>query len=249
MQTTTVAQPARVRAPGAYDRVFYSGMAVAMALTVFIGFAPTFYLRSFFGGPVSVTGAATLTPLTQVHGAVFTAWVLLFIVQTALVANRRVAVHRRMGVAGAILAAGMIAVGIVTAIAAARRGSAAPGMDPLAFLVIPVFDLTLFAGFVTAALLSRRNRETHKRLMLLAYVSIIVAAFGRFPGIIAFGPPAVMVASLLPVVAGMVYDYASRGRVHRIYIWGGLLVALSFPGRLALAQTPAWRAFAEWLVR
>jgi hypothetical protein len=249
MQTTTVARPARVRAPGAHDRAFYSGMAIAMALTVFVGFAPTFYLRSLFGAPVSVTGATTLTPLTQIHGAVFTAWVVLFIVQTALVASRRVAVHRRMGVAGAVLAAAMIALGIATAVAAARRGSAAPGMEPLAFLVIPVFDLVLFAGFVTAALLSRRNRETHKRLMLLAYVSIIVAAFGRFPGIIAFGPPAVMVLSLLPVVAGMIYDFVSRGRVHRVYIWGGALVALSFPGRLALASTPAWHAFAKWLVR
>src|SRR5918994_4986738 len=100
MQTTTVVSPARTHAPGAYDRAFYSGMALLMALTVFIGFAPTFYLRSYFGAPVTVSGSVTLTPLAQVHGAVFTCWVLLFIVQTALVATRRVAVHRRMGVAG-----------------------------------------------------------------------------------------------------------------------------------------------------
>ena len=33
---------------GAYDRLFYGGMAIALALTVLTGFAPTYYLR-FFG--------------------------------------------------------------------------------------------------------------------------------------------------------------------------------------------------------
>ncbi len=37
--------------PGTHDRLFYGGMAIAMGLTVFAGFAPTFYLRFFTGGP------------------------------------------------------------------------------------------------------------------------------------------------------------------------------------------------------
>jgi hypothetical protein len=46
MATVATSQPKWQHAPaGAYDRIFYSGMAVAMAATVFIGFAPTFYLR------------------------------------------------------------------------------------------------------------------------------------------------------------------------------------------------------------
>ncbi len=113
---------------------------------------------------------------------------LLFIVQTALVAGRRVAVHRRLGVAGAVLAAAMIVAGTFTAIATAARGSAPAGVDPLAFLVIPVFDMILFAIFVTAALALRRDKEAHKRLMLLAYISIIVAAVARLPGVLRGGP-------------------------------------------------------------
>ena len=120
--TSTAATAARPAAPGAYDRMFYSGTAIAMALIVFVGFAPTFYLRSYFGAPVSVTGMITMSPLAQVHGFVFTAWVLLFVIQTSLVASRNVAMHRRMGVAGVVLAASMVAVGLPTAIAAAARG-------------------------------------------------------------------------------------------------------------------------------
>jgi hypothetical protein len=231
--------------------VFYSGMAIAMALAVLIGFGPTFYLRSFFGAPVTVSGATALTPLAQLHGVVFTAWVLLFVVQTALVAQRRVSVHRRLGVAGAILAAIMVVVGTITATTAAARGSAPPGVDALVFLVVPLTDMVLFAGFVTAAVLQRRNREAHKRLMLLAYICIIVAAVARFPipGLIAMGPLAFFGLTFVFVLAGMVYDYVSRGRVHPVYVWGGALFAASVPLRLMLAGTGAWRAFAEAITR
>ena len=114
-------------------------------------------LRFFGDGPQATLSGGPFTSLVHLHGAVFTAWVLLFIAQTVLVASHRVAVHRR-------------------------------GVDPLAFLAIPIFDMVLFATFVTAALVLRRDRETHKRLMLLAYLSIIVAAVARLPGVLPLGP-------------------------------------------------------------
>ena len=238
--------PARA---GAYDRLFYGGMAVAMGLTVFAGFAATYYLRFLDGGPkVTLTGGP-FSGLVHLHGALFTAWVLLFIVQTALVSSRRVAVHRRLGVAGGVLAAAMVAAGTSIAIATASRGSAPPGADPLAFLIIPLFDMILFSIFVGTALTLRRDKEAHKRLMLLAYVSIIVAAVARLPGILAMGPPAFFGLSFLFVVAAAIYDFVTRGRVHRAYLWGGALILVSVPARLALSSTAAWRSFAELLTR
>src|SRR5262245_21522202 len=74
-------QPAGAR----YDRQFYMGIAVLAALTVFVGFAPTFFLRSSY--------QTTPLPLhLQVHGFLFTTWIVLFIVQTWLVAARRTSV-------------------------------------------------------------------------------------------------------------------------------------------------------------
>lgn len=248
MHTTAVSRPARPQAQGAYDRAFYTGMAITMAATVFAGFASTFYLRPLFGAPVTITGAVTLSPLAVIHGTVFSAWVLLFVLQTSLVATKRVALHRKMGVAGAVLAAAMVTVGVPTAIASAAAGRGAPGADPMEFLVVPIVDMLLFPAFVVAALLWRRDREAHKRLMLLAYLSIITAAIARLPGIITLGPPVFFGLTLLFVVVGMIYDYASRGRVHPVYIWGGAILALSVPVRLAIAGTAAWRAVAEFLV-
>jgi hypothetical protein len=222
-------------------------MAIAMAITVFVGFAPTYYLRSLFGAPASVTGATSLSPLAQLHGALFSAWVVLFVAQTTLVATHRTRVHQRMGIAGGVLAAAMVAVGVVTAIAAAARGSAPPGVDPLAFLLIPLFDMLLFAGFIGAALWRRREREAHKRLMLLAYFSMLAAPIARFPGMIALGPPAFFGLSFAFLVAAIGYDFYSKGRPHPVYIWGGALLVLSVPARLILSGTEAWLAIAASL--
>jgi hypothetical protein len=232
----------------AYDRMFYSGFAIVMAVLVFAGFARTFYLRPLFGVPQTVTGATVLTPLAQLHGVIFTLWVALFVVQTWLIASRRIALHRRMGVAGVVLAAVMSVVGLLTAFAAARRGSAPPGLDALTFLVVPVFDIVLFVGFVSAAVLRRKEKEAHKRLMLLAYGAIIPAAVARLPGVLALGPPG-FTLSFLPLVGAAVYDYWSRGRVSSIYWWGLPILVLSVPGRLAIAATPMWQAFASFVTR
>jgi len=249
MATVALQSPASGVTIGRYDRLFYGTMAVVMGLTVIGGFSATYYLRFFDGGPKATLSGGPFTTIVHTHAALFTAWVLLFIIQTALISARRVAVHRRLGIAGAVLAAAMIAAGTAIALATARRGASPPGIDPLAFLAIPFFDMVLFTGFITAALLRRRDKETHKRLMLLAYMSIIVAAIARMPGLLAAGPPAFFGLSLIFVIAGVVYDLVSRGHVHKAYIWGGAILVLSIPVRLGVSTTGAWRAFAEMLTR
>jgi hypothetical protein len=244
-----VAHDSRTKAlPGANDRVFYTGIAAAMALTVFGGFGSTYYFRLLSGTPATLSGG-TITPTLHLHALLFTGWVLLFLVQAALVAGRRLQVHRRLGYASMALAAAMVVVGMRTAIESAARGAAPPGVDALTFMIVPVVDLVLFTGFVSAAYLKRRDKESHKRLMLLAYVSIITAAIARIPGMLPLGPFAFFGVSFLFVVAGIVYDRLSRGAIHRVYVWGAPIIALSVPLRLALSGTPAWQAVAAWLTR
>jgi hypothetical protein len=219
-----------------------------MAVTVFAGFGPSYYSGAFRSGPLSTISGGPITLLVHAHGLLFTAWVLLFVVQTALVAQHKVAVHRRLGIGGGVLAALMVVAGTLTALKTAARGAAPTSPDPLSFLVIPLTDMVLFSSFVIAALRQRKNREAHKRLMLLAYVSIIVAAVARLPGLLTLGPPAFFGLGLSFMVAGVVYDVVTRGRVHPVYIWGGSALVLSVPLRLALANTAAWQAFAAAIV-
>lgn len=251
MITASAAEPVSASrpVPGTYDRLFYGGMAVAMGLTVVAGFARTYYGPLTIGGPRATLTGGPWTFVVHAHAALFTTWVALFIVQTALVASRRVAVHRRLGIAGALLAAAMVVAGLLIAIAASARGSSPAGADPLEFLVVPLFDLVLFSGFLIAALVMRRQKEAHKRLMLLAYVSIITAATARLPGVLTLGPPVFFGLALLFVVAGAVYDFFSRGHVHKVYWIGGAIILISVPLRLAISGTPMWRSFAAWLTR
>ena len=225
---------------GRTDRFFYSGMAIAVTAFVFIGFSRTYYLRSYFDGP-------KLTLLRVVHGTVFTAWMLFFVMQTLLVAARRTAIHRRLGMAGAGLAVAMVLLGCVMAVQAAREGRAPPGMEPRAFLAIPLFYMVVFAPLVAAGIYFRRDSEMHKRLMLLATVSLAGAAAGRLPPTQTYGPLFFFGMVDLLVLAGPVYDLVTRHRIHRAYVWGGLLIILSQPLRLAVSGTTAWLAFANLL--
>jgi hypothetical protein len=121
----------------------------------------------------------------------------------------------------------------------------------LAFLVIPLGDLVNFASLVTAALLYRRRPEIHKRLMLCATIAILAPALGRLPfAFIQQGSPMVVWGLAdLAFVACILYDWVSIKRVHPAYIWGGSLVVLSQPLRLALAGTSFWLTFTRWLIR
>jgi len=226
-----------------HDRRFFMSMAVVIALVVFIGFAPTFYLRAFYH-------TDPLQSVFRVHGLVFSAWVVLFVVQTALVSARRTDIHRRLGVLGAALALLMLVMGYMAAVTAARRGFSTPGLPPpLVFFAVPFFDLLVFATLVGFALYLRRTPAAHKRLMLLATIAVLTAAIARLPYVLPLGPLAFFGLTDLLVFAAMAYDRWTRGRVHPALLWGGLFLIVSQPLRLFIGGTDAWLAFATWLTR
>ncbi len=236
--TTINALPAGI----SRDRWFYTGMALAMALTVFAGFAPSFYLRSAsFAGP-------PLTPLVHVHAAMLTAWILGIVLQTLLIAGRNTSLHRTLGWLFAALAVAIVLTGPHVGIAAIRRGAVPPGLTPEQFLVLPFAGAVMFAAFVGLGVWQRSNAQAHKRLMLLATIAILDAATARMPGMLSAGPLAFFALADLFIVAGVVYDRATRGRVHPVWIYGGIAIVASQVARLALSGTAAWASFVQFLV-
>lgn len=225
------------------ERWFYMLMTLAIIITVFAGFAPTYYLRPAFT-------TSPLMPLLHFHGLVFTSWIALLLVQTTLVAKHRVDVHRKLGIAGFVLATLMVFVGIGTALIRAKQGAApVGGINPLSFLVVPLGDMFVFAILIAAGFYFRRRPDTHKRLMLLATIGILAAAVARLPfRVVQSGPLgffAVTDIFILPLVA---YDLITMKRIHRATLFGGLFIIASQPLRLLVAGTPAWISFAGWLV-
>ena len=220
---------------------FYTGLPIAMALAVFVGFAPTYYMKTAFGTPA-------LAPLYHVHGFLFTCWMLLLIIQPALVATGRTALHRRVGVAGGLLAAGMVVAALAVSIDLGRRGASPPGVPPLVFLVVPLTTVVVFPVLVGAALLWRNRPQIHKRLMLIGSMELITAGFGRWPVVGPLGPMAYFAATDIFVLALLVHDRATTGRFHRATLWGGLFLIASQPLRLMIGGTDTWQAFARWLI-
>jgi uncharacterized membrane protein YozB (DUF420 family) len=227
------------------ERQFYTGIAIAMALVAYIGFARSFFLRPFFP-----EWPAPTEPIFLVHGIFFSAWCVLLVVQATLIGVRRVDLHRRLGQLGAVLAIGMLVLGLYGALVAANRPTGFNGVPvpPLQFLVIPIFDLVFFGSFVGLALHWRADAQSHKRLMVLATVALLGAAFARWPFVWKIGNPfAYYGLADLFIVALAVWDFRTRGSLHPVTRWGGLIMILSQPLRLMLSTTPAWLAFAGWL--
>ena len=220
------------------DRLFFSVMASTCVLMTFLGFLPSYYGRS-----------AALPPLYLLHGALCTAWIVLLAMQTALVAGRRTDIHRRLGVAGAILAAVVFVFGLAVSVETLRRNGGPPGSDPRKFFAIPLGDIIVFGVLVGAAILQRHQRDAHKRLMLLATISLLTAAVGRFLRQLAIGgQPNSFFATDVLVVPLVVYDLVTLGRVHPATIWGCAMV-VGFKALLfyVIAVTPPWLALTDAL--
>ena len=210
--------------------LFYRTMTIVSVLVVLIGFGPTYYFKPIMTSPA-------LPMLTHLHGAVFTAWLLLFGLQTTLVARHRTDIHRRLGLFGGVLAVAMIALGLMMTLVRARRGDIGGFADAQTLAAFAFGDMAIFAMLIGAALYRRRQPETHKRLMLLATVSLLIAALGRWPVV---GGGLSLLPYVILVLIGPIYDRVTTGHIHRAYLWGAPLVIVSVPVRIALGGTGIW---------
>ncbi|MEO8018984.1 MAG: hypothetical protein ABI769_14310 [Pseudomonadota bacterium] len=223
---------------------FYPTIAVALAMFTVIGFARTYYLRYWFDVP-------PITVLLHVHSIAFTAWLVLFVIQTRLIAKENYRTHMQLGIAGIFIAALVVVFGFATAIVSAGALRPRPmGMNSQQFVLIPLVAITGFAILVSAALILRKRAQLHKRLMTLATISVLGPPAARlvfathsdkYFGPVLFGVTAAFLAWCL------VSDWRKYRIVHPVYSIGGAILLISLPVRFLIAQTPAWESVGQWL--
>lgn len=252
----TIASPRPQRLVGN----FYVTMAAIFAAIAFSGFFMTYWMQVARG---TFVGA----PMLHLHGLLFSLWTLFFLSQALLVRNGRLRNHKAWGLVGISLATAMLFTGLAVAISGMNaRLEAGYGDAAKAFSIVPITGILLFAGLVIAAIANIRRPEWHKRFMLVATTALLQAALARFfflaatgggPGMRpGMGPPLPVERTMMPgflvillIVAAMIHDWRSNGRVHAAYWWGfaaTLVVQLSRP---LMAHTETWYHFADYLGR
>jgi len=232
---TLVSRPVRTRT----DDINFTTMSVVMLAIVVVGFAPTYFLKG-------AVFAHLPSLLVHIHGAAFSSWIILFIVQNLLIASRNVRLHRKLGYAGAVLAGCMVVLGVMADTAVIRRGGVTPTFTTPQFILINDLGVALFGALVACAVWQRRNGPIHKRLMLIATIAITPQAINRY-AILVHKPlitPVVLYTLLLSVI---IFDIATRKRPYAVTIIASLLTAAVFPVANALSLAPFMQRVAVWV--
>lgn len=228
--------------PRLADRLFYCGMAILLCTCVYIGFAPTYFQAGLIRAPLP-------SPILHIHGAAFTLWMVLFVVQVAFISAKRVKWHRALGTVAFCLPPIMVVLGVVAAINALHRGVSIGPLDPATSAAIPLIGITSFAVVIYASWRARRRPDAHKRLILIATIGLTGAAFGRFPWERFGFPPAAGAVTGIGVMLLLVllFESFTLRRIHHSTMWAAPFVFLTVALAVPIGMTPMWHAFAGWL--
>jgi hypothetical protein len=228
-----------------FGRQYFRAMAGLLLAIVLVGFAPTFHLKVFFG-------TRALPLYLHVHGVLLIAWYALFLAQAVLVASGHTYTHRRMGLASVGLVMAFVPVTVLVNLRSIARNVALSNdaADAIARGIFPVtmnFVLIgLFLVYFTLAICLRRRPDWHKRLMLLASISIVAPAVDRLGRVLfAIDPvsspfiPIVTVTLLFSLIA---HDVLVRRWPHIVSVFGVVTFLVAIRLGMLLAQSDFGRS-------
>jgi hypothetical protein len=221
------------------DDIFFTTLSIVMLLIVLVGFAPSYFLRGAIFAPLP-------SVLVHLHGAVFTSWIVLFVVQSSLVASGNVRLHRKLGVLGAVIAGMMVVLGILAPFGTLRRRAVLPPFFTAAsFLIGNIFGIVVFGLYVAVAVWQRNNRPVHKRLMLMANAMLTEPALSRIPWIQQH-PYLIGLIPLGMIVALFVFDLFTWRKPLLVTVVGGFLFWASDPVSDVVIKLPVSQRITAW---
>lgn len=219
------------------DRYFYFVMSLVFAVLVIAGFGPT--LDEKLIHPV-------IAPPTILwyHGAVFSAWLIFYIVQTSLVRTRNVSIHRTIGWAGAALIAIMLPLGLATGVQMVRYEIYQLHVpNRYSFIAVPFFDVGSFALCAALAIWWRKKPELHRRLVYFGTSALLVAAFARLDHAYMRAHSSFYLGADFLILLAMCRDRLVNGLVHNVY-----RVGLPLYVAAQILVVYLWRGGPDWWV-
>ncbi|MEQ8179289.1 MAG: hypothetical protein RIC52_06180 [Amphiplicatus sp.] len=234
----TIASPPARDAGRSARSGFFPAMAAFIVIIAFIGFSKTFFLP--------LLGRTFAAPaIIWIHAGLMFSWVFLFLSQTLFIRAGSFKWHRRMGIAGAALAALIVPFTIATGVAILPRDLANMGEGGYSAFLPTIIEALLFGSLVAAAIALRGRPDFHKRLMLLATLSALGPAWFRFRH---FFPevenPIVVFAfgfAITPMLFAAVWDSWRNGRIHPVFLF-------VLPGMLAIYVVEVWGSGHPWFI-
>ena len=214
-------------------------MSLLMLLIVLVGFAPNYFLRgAIFAHLPSL--------LVHLHGAVFSTWIVLFVIQSSLISAGNIRLHRKLGVLGGVIAGLMMVLGVLAPFGTLRRAAVLPSFfTPASFLIDDISGILIFGAFVMVAIWKRNNAGAHKRIMLIANVMLMLPALGRFP-LMETDPALIGVIPLGMIVALLVFDLFTGQRPLAVTVIGGLIFVVANPIMAAVVHSPLAEPLTFW---
>jgi len=225
---------------------FYLLVALALMGLVVVGFWRSYYHRILFDPP-------PLSTLMHLHAIVFTLWLGLFFVQAGLVANHRVDLHRRLGIASAGVAVMVVTVAVLAVFETAISNHRSPsGLAPAQFSIVGFVSIGLFAVFIALGIAYRKRAALHRRFMVLAMVASISPASARLLRLLDLQEYRnVLIPGIAALFIGacLVHDWRRYRVVHRVYAIGGAVIVASWPLRIMIGRSDWYFPVGEGVAR
>ena len=224
---------------------FFANASIVIAALIVVTFARTYFV------PLA-TGSAQFILLRHVHGAVFFAWLVLYVVQSNLVVAGRVKLHRELGLAVVAVSGMMLPLGFWMAVREIEEKLAQRAQFPFEVAAYNFFDLSLFACAMAGAVyFAARDLQWHRRLVYVAAICLLGPAISRWIDFVPLKYPLLdatpNLAADVFLLALALYDRRALGRVHPVTLAAAaILVPFNFVEPL-IARSAAWSALAPHL--
>jgi len=223
--------------------LLWLGLFLAIVLIGF-GFDFTNYLHE----------TPAVPKVVHVHAALTTIWLLILTTQVLLVELDNVKLHRKLGWFAAGWAVLLIFFAAWGELSWEATNLHTPGVTP-AFLAIPLGNLLGFTVLITWGILLRKNVAAHRRVILLANLSIATAGFARLLELFINHPKSpggsfffYYSGALFIAVLMLLWDWMKNRVMQQFVIGAAFLVAVQVVS-ISLFYNPAWKPLAGAVIQ